>query len=730
MEQSTSPFAGLSRAPTGKDELVQLTDVTWNYLRRSRASLEFRVREALHFLGGDQWIRYLPGYTRFDRTNLPDWTPQPVSNHLVEHFDYLVEVFSGGAPKPAVSSATRNQRDVDGAKASERVLLSEFERLRTEDRLILPAVGWLILTGNCVLSSTWNPRKGHLLRVPKTKITKTARQMDAAECPNCVYTVPMSLAAERCPLCQGPMVVTKVNELDAMGRPAYDEDVTDDLDEEGNPRYDEVSVGNIDEQVINVLNWYPQPAKDFHNSRYVIETAPMDLDEIRDMFGTKDGDVSPDELEIEEWNNLFSRSMTPEGDLFSDETNRQDRALVKILRHVPSARFKNGLFVIATRNKLLYSSKDGLDSCDGTLPYTHIRYRELPGVFWGAGPICDILPQQKRINAVDSHIVLNRKQMISNQWLIPSGSGISKVTGEPGLIIRWNPAATGGVRPERIQGVPLPPQVMEERNLAQANMGSISGVRDIVSGQLPTGSSGLETGAAVEALYEQAHKRFRTAIRRWRAGLSHHFRRNLLLCSKYWSETRTIRVLGENQELETYYYSKSDLYGSEDVVVHTSIGMDYSKTAYQQKIFRATEQGLLGDVRTPEVRGRILEALEIDGFESEYVLDAKKARRVLRDLRKGEEPPPVLPGVDNHQIQYTILKDFALTSDFEQEEPEVQQAILQRIQQHQQFLQQAQQQTIQAAQAAKGTGAEVSEQVMNAMPGAAPSSTITQAIGG
>ena len=234
-----------------------------------------------------------------------------------------------------------------------------------------------------------------------------------------------------------------------------------------------------------------------------------------------------------------------------------------------------------------------------------------------------------------------------------------------------------------------------------------------MQGQLPSGSSGLETGAAVEFIFERAYKRFGVAIRQWRGGLAEHFHRNLKILEKYWEEDRIVRVLGDNSELESYYYSNSDFFNTEDMVVRTGVGLQGSDVAYQQRIMQAAQQGLLGNIQAPEIRGKILEKLDIEGFDSEYVLDAKKARRVLMALRDQKEPDPILPQIDNHAIQFTILRDFMLSSDFYKLNDEIKASIQERAQQHQQIMQQQQQQVMQAAQATKGAGDQAAQAVQD-----------------
>tara|TARA_R100000458_G_C8271579_1_gene246308 strand:- start:1896 stop:2714 length:819 start_codon:yes stop_codon:yes gene_type:complete len=258
-----------------------------------------------------------------------------------------------------------------------------------------------------------------------------------------------------------------------------------------------------------------------------------------------------------------------------------------------------------------------------------------------------------------------------------------------------------------MQGVPLPNQVMQEREQVKADMELVSGAKEVLQGNVPPGP---ETGAAIEAMQEQAFRRFGPLVKMWRAGLSEHEHKKLKLANQHWKESRVVRILGDNQELESYFLTGADLGQSSDMTVRVSIGMDYSQSAQRQKVMNAAQMGLLGDTRNPMVRGKILELLDIKGFDSEYTLDAKKARRYLEKMKEGEAPPPP-ESVDNHSIQFQVYKDYMLTSDFENLNEDVKQLIRQRAQIHQQFMQQQQMAMQQQAQAAKGAPEQVADQL-------------------
>lgn len=689
-----TPVSERKEEPQNDEEILSFVEDSWQYLSKSRLGLETSWKENIHFFAGDQWVRYLPHARRFTKHSLDEWVPTPTTNLLSKHGDRILDIFTSGDILPIVDPASRDQSDLEAAKAATRVLHSEFKRLQSEEKLLIPAAMWLLAAGNVFLYSGWNGRAGDKVRRPKTRLTQVEQSDTVLECDNCATTIPVATGLERCPDCNEVLRQGQAYSLDELGNQQYLDKEEPVVNEAGQPQYDEFKVGNVIEDVVSPLNFFPMPAKNFDLCRYAIEADPMDIDHIKSLFGKAADKVVPENLEYEDWPGVYGHAMQA---YFQPERERnRDHALVKIFRHVPDPRWKKGLLMIVANGEVLH--KGPLDSCDGKLPYTHIKYRSIPGNFWGQSLFRDLIPLQKRINSIDSHLIQNRKQMVSNQWLVPEGSAISHIDGRSGLVVRWSPSTSGGFKPERLQGVPVPQQVINEREQMQRDMEEISGAREVLSGDIPPGP---ETGAAIEAIQEQAFRRFGPSIKMWRNGLAEHEHRKLLNVAKYWKEQRMVKVLGDNSEMESYYISKSSLTPAKDMMVRVGIGMDFSQAAKRSKIMQAAQNGLLGDLRSAEVRGKILERMGIEGFDSEYTLDAKKARRYLEMMKNGQEVPQPLP-VDNHSVQFSVYKDFMLTSEYEDLPEPVQGQILQRVQIHQQIMQQEQQQAMMAAQAAKG----------------------------
>jgi hypothetical protein len=182
-----------------------------------------------------------------------------------------------------------------------------------------------------------------------------------------------------------------------------------------------------------------------------------------------------------------------------------------------------------------------------------------------------------------------------------------------------------------------------------------------------------------------------------------------------------VRTQGENKDTESEYLSKANLQNAEDMEIRVSVGLDFSDSSKRDRITKALGSGLLGDPNSPEVRGKVLSKLGIEGFDSEYILDAKKARRALQAIQKSEPPPEILE-VDNHVVQFQIFRDHMMTTEFEGAEPTIKEAIQARAMEHKQFMQQAQMATMQAAEATKGAGPGAEQAVADsgAMGGPVP----------
>ncbi|ANS05246.1 hypothetical protein [uncultured Mediterranean phage] len=703
MSDQGTPISERS-APKTKDETIALVQDTHTYLKGFKRVLEKHWREALLFITGEQWVRFESLTSRFSRHTLEGWVPTPTTDYLTKPYDRIIDILTSPEFKPMARPPTQDQADIDAAQATQRIARHLYAHLQTGD-FHLDAAAWLVATGNAVMYANWDAKAGVLHKRAKERMVTKELSQKAAQCPECGTDFPPEAQGQLCPTCKGAVLTSQDSpQVGPDGDQLYDIRVEKERDDQGRPSYKEFRGGEVTEEAVNLFNWYPQPRDDFRRVMYVDEVVPYDIDELINEFGSKAKDVVAEDLEVDQSSGFVSSARSH----YYSEGQEKKRAMVRChyFRHKPCDKFPKGKYIVLAGGTLLYDG-DLEPFLDGELPYEHVPYRKIPGEMWGIGPMLSAIPVQKRINAIDSNVILNRKTMLNPQWLLPQGSGVSFIDGRPGLIIKYNPHNTGGFQPSKVNGMGLPGDIHRERSQGQSDLEEIFGTAEVLTGQAPTG---VEAGVALNLLQEQAYRRFGPLMKRWKGALSRHEKRKVLIAKKKWKDYRLIRVMGDNNEMEAFHYRGADIGNTVDVVVEVERGILHSESAKKQQTIMAADRGWLGDPRQPNVRAKLLEVLGVEGFETEYVLDAKKAMRLLTKMKDGQEVPPPLP-FDIHPIHFQVLSDFTKTSEFDTLPKPVQQTILQRTMAHKQAMQQEAQKAMQAAQAAKGSTESVSNKV-------------------
>jgi len=703
MGREGSPLSEI-QVPKTTEETVALVEGAYAYLRQFKRVLERHWREAILFVTNEQWVRFDMLSNRFTRNSLEPWIPTPTTNYLSKPYDRVIDILTSPDFAPIARPATQDQADLDAAQAAKRVLSYLRDQLHTPD-MQLDLAAWLVTTGNCVMYANWDAMAGVTQRRLREKMVSTPITQPTAYCAGCGEEFPPEASGQMCPACSRETLRPEDRpQLGPDGAPLFDVRMEKRRDADNRPQYRTFKTGEVCEAAVNLFNFYPQPRDDFSRVMYVDEVVPFDLDELVSEFGSSAREVIAEDLEIDQLTGFVSSARS----YYYSEAQERKGSMVRVhyFRHVPTDKFSKGKYLVVANGHLLYDG--ALEAClDGKLPYEHVPYRKIPGEMWGIGPMPAAIPVQKRINAIDSNVVLNRKTMLNPQWTVPQGSGVTFIDGRPGLLIRYNPHNTGGAKPMKEPGVGLPADIYRERDQAQSDLEEIFGTAEVLTGQAP---AGVEAGVALNLLQEQAYRRFGPLMKRWQGSLGRHEQRKLLVARKKWKDYRLVRVLGDNQEMEAYHYRGADIGNTVDVVVEVERGILHSESARQQKTIMAADKGWLGDPRQPQVRAKLLEVLGVEGFETEYRLDAKKAIRILNRMKDGTPVPPPLP-FDIHPIHFQVLADFTKTSEFEALPPPVQMAIVQRAMGHQQAMQQQAQQAMMAAQAAKGSTEAVSNQV-------------------
>lgn len=102
-------------------------------------------------------------------------------------------------------------------------------------------------------------------------------------------------------------------------------------------------------------------------------------------------------------------------------------------------------------------------------PYAFFGWFTVPGRFNAVPLLSQLLPLQKKINAIDALVQKNREYMAFGQYFLPKSCRVQegRIGGFPGEHYVYQDTGTGA-KPERVQNQPMPQELLVEREILVA----------------------------------------------------------------------------------------------------------------------------------------------------------------------------------------------------------------------------------------------------------------------
>jgi hypothetical protein len=639
-------------------------------------------------LDGQQWLQYEQntqsgGMWKPIQVNKEnEYIPRPVTNIMYDAYQTLKGYLLKTKPRITVRPNTMTHKDKSAAKLATLVSESNYERLG-EDENYEYAASVLVGFGTVFKKSYWDISYVNQAEVPRME-----------EIPQ---TDPMT----------GQVVGSQL-------MPA--------VDEFGQPIMDLVPIGDVNTDVIEPYRIALDPlAMSLNKTRWIMEYSIQPLDWIKTTYGKEGEGYIPgavDELKPEtSLNNsmrrffqLKSSSGVRNGGLISNVGGSaeyvENTAVVKEYYERPSSNYPKGRLVVVANGITLYV---GPSPCEGPElgdwhPYSECRWELVPGRFWAKSPLDDGAEIQKKLNSIDSTIILTRKTMAIPQKLIPLGIGVEpgSWTGRPGLE-KFYRADGSGTKPEVMPSSGVHESVFMEREKTLEDFKSVTGAIDILKGDRPPG---VTAASALSMLYEVGTGKLFPVLGRWKRFIESDQKKQLRLIASKYQEPRPefIRMLMmRNQELseqEINNFIGSDLYDNCNVVIEAGSNIPKLQAAEQALLLEVSATGALS-LEMPANRSEFLQRLGISGFDNDVGPDTRRAEwenDLLHDLETNPDNKPVVLVTDNHAIHLEVHGNMTKEPRFMSMPLAVQQAVFMHIQEHDMMQQQAQQQQmIQAA---------------------------------
>ncbi len=190
--------------------------------------------------------------------------------------------------------------------------------------------------------------------------------------------------------------------------------------------------------------------------------------------------------------------------------NSTEFTSIKVFDRKPNNDWPQGRTIITAGDQLVYDSPKsvGARAYDKRWPkiwhpYTLYRGEPIPGSIYARATVTKAIPYIKRINNIDTTMIMYRRTVPIASWILPKGSSPveSLHSGEPGSYITYDPNRTNRMAPTPVQPPPYPVGILQEREMMKRHIDEVMGTEQILRGERPTGAY---TAAAMTLLRQQA----------------------------------------------------------------------------------------------------------------------------------------------------------------------------------------------------------------------------------
>jgi hypothetical protein len=321
------------------------------------------------------------------------------------------------------------------------------------------------------------------------------------------------------------------------------------------------------------------------------------------------------------------------------------------------------------------------EAIPGPLPYVdaagqpvftfeHSAFEQRGGRVYGTSPFDSVIQKQNQLNQLDAFVLMIINRMSNPLWLVPKGAEVEKFTGEPGLVVKWNPLTVGGnAKPERIDGLGPNASLFQIREQYLRDIEEGLGTYDVLKGSKP---AGVESFSGLQLMVERGQSRFASAFKSRGNLYKSWFRYALEIEREFGPDTRTATVLSPARTWTQKQFKNAQLQGSFGVVVEDGSNTPKTTLGIRAAVEHLNTLGFL-DPNDPDQKYKVFQlfgqsglspALDIhmqaalrkqQAFEEWAADDAAQQKSFAEAQQKmadyaqsivGMQPEPGVPGPD------------------------------------------------------------------------------------
>ena len=516
----------------------------------------------IHYVNNRHWITYARQSNQWIDVKLAKWIPKPVANMMADGVQALRAMF-------ASVNVGVNVRPVGDSPTSVAVaaFADQYEPILAEEHVIGEVFNeadfWFITTGNVFLHTYLERDAKHgLIEVPYEQCA----QCQAIQSPDAIAE-----AGGACPDCGGQQFA-----------PATDP-------ETGEPLIKTLRKGKGVTVALSPFELaFPNEYPRFADVPYVIrlrwrrkeyyESHPT----LKDQTGRINWASAPSETSLQ----LF-RSLPHHNDLgvapflggsnASAGPNDSLGAPEYEVWYRPCDAYPDGLvFRVLGDSSPIILHLEEEEALPGPIPYVdaggrpvfmfdHAPFEQKGGRVYGTSPLDNAIPTQNLLNQLDSFMLMIVNRTANPLWLVPKGAEVEKFTGQPGLVVRWNPLTVGGnAKPERVDGIAPAAGLFQLREQYKQDIEERMGTFDLLRGTKP---AGVDSFAGMQLLVERGQSRFSSAFQARGKLYRSWFKFALEIEREFGEETRIRASLSPARTWTLKKFEKSRIQGDFEVIV-------------------------------------------------------------------------------------------------------------------------------------------------------------------
>ena len=433
-----------------------------------------------------------------------------------------------------------------------------------------------------------------------------------------------------------------------------------------------IKTGDVDIAVCSPFEIYPDSSanENLEDCQSIIHAKVYSKEEIKEMYGVDIDGRSINIFSLDNTASVGGLGLNGLGQKITEVT-KEDAGIVieKYIR--PSEEYPNGRLIIIAGEELVF---------DGELPYINGTdgKRDFPfikqvccdnvGSFWGVSLIDRMIPIQRAYNAVKNrkHEYLNRLTL--GVLSVEDGSvDIDNLEEEglaPGKILVYRQGANA---PKYLETETLPTDFEKEEERLLNEFTTISGTTEM--GTMDTMSSTI-SGVALELLIDENETRLSFTTDSIKSAIKLIGKQILRLYKQYATFPRLTKIIGDNGEVEIFYFKSSDI-SSDDVELETEVESNDTLSQRRNMVYTLLDRGLLADDDgkiSATMKNKILEMIGFGNWEDVQDLNALHIKRADKEnIDMFDNIEVKVKEIDDHNLHINEHIAYMLSNSFQNE---------------------------------------------------------------